>query len=78
MGLDINKLRSFGSDGCAVMVGRVSGVASLLKVLHCINHRLALATAHAADNIPYLKRFKENSITIGQLGWQDYVLFRKF
>eukprot|EP00731_Ephydatia_muelleri_P030129 Em0021g652a len=65
-GLDINKLRSFGSDGCAVMVGRVSGVASRLKVrqprlvsVHCINHRLALAAAHAADNIPYLKRFKE-------------------
>ena len=62
-GLDINKLRSFGSDGCAVMVGRVSGVALRLKVrqprlvsVHCINHRLAL---HAADNIPYLKRFKE-------------------
>ena len=65
-GLNINKLRSFGSDGCAVMVGRVSGVASRLKVrqprlvsVHCINHRLALAAAHAADNIPYLKRFKE-------------------
>ena len=64
-GLDINKLRSFGSDGCAVMVGRVSGVASRLKVchprlvsVHCINHRLALEGAHAADNIPYLKRFK--------------------
>ena len=63
-GLDINKLRSFGSDGCAVMVGRMSGVASRLKVrqprlvsVHCINHRLALA----ADNIPYMyfKRFKE-------------------
>ena len=27
-GLHINKLRSFGSDGSAVMVGRVSGVAS--------------------------------------------------
>ena len=65
-GLDINKLRSFGSDGCAVMVGGVSGVASRLKVpqprlvsIHCINHRVALAAAHAADNIPYLKRFKE-------------------
>ena len=48
------------------MVGRVSGVASQLKVrqprlvsVHCINHRLALAAAHAADNISYLKRFKE-------------------
>ena len=65
-GLDINKLRSFGSDGCAVMVGRVSGVASRLKVrqprlvsVHCINHRRALTAAHAADNISYLKRFKE-------------------
>ena len=27
--------------------------------INCINHRLALAAAHAADNIPYLKRFKE-------------------
>ena len=27
--------------------------------VHCINHRFALAAAHAADNIPYLKRFKE-------------------
>ena len=65
-GLVINKLHSYGSDGCAVMVGRVSGVASQLKVrqprlvsVHCINYRLALASAHAADNIPYLKRFKE-------------------
>ena len=63
-GLDINKLCSFGSDGCVAMVGRVSGVASRLKVcqpclvsVHCINHRLALAVAHAADNMPYLKRF---------------------
>ena len=66
-GLDINKLRSFGSDGCAIMVGRMSGAESRLKVcqlrhvsVHCINHRLALAAAHAADNIPYFKRFKES------------------
>ena len=90
--LDINKLRSFGSDGCAVMVGRESGVASRLKVrqprlvsVHCINHRCALAAAHAADNIPYLKRFKETVQSlflfyhiIVQLGWQDFMLFRKF
>ena len=44
----------------------MSGVASRLTVrqprlvsVHCINHRLALAAVHAADNIPYLKRFKE-------------------
>jgi len=28
--------------------------------IHCVNHRLALAAAHAADNIPYLQRFKTN------------------
>ena len=43
-GLDINKLRSLGSDGCKV-IERVSGMASRLKVrqpclvsVHCINH----------------------------------------
>ena len=64
-GLDIKNLRSFGSDGCAVMVGgewssiATEGAQPRLVSVHCINHRRALAAAHAADNIPYLKRFKE-------------------
>ena len=26
--------------------------------VHCVNHRLALAAAHASDSIPYLRQFK--------------------
>ena len=65
--LNIAKLRGFGSDGAAVITGRLTGVSTRLKAhaqrlisIHCANHRLALAAAHAADNIPYLKRFKTN------------------
>ena len=63
--LNVNKLRAFGSDGSSVMVGKNNGVAAKLKIhqprllsIHCINHRLALAAAHAADDIPYLQKFK--------------------
>lgn len=63
--LDITRLRAFGSDGAAVMTGRLNGVAVRLKrhspkmiSVHCVAHRLALAAAHAADGIPYLQRFK--------------------
>ena len=65
--LDIDKLKGFATDGASVMVGRHTGVATQLKQcspslisIHCVNHRLALATAHAADHIPYLQRFKTN------------------
>ena len=47
------------------MTGRLSGVAVRLTrhsprmiAVHCINHRLALAAAHASDTIPYLQKFK--------------------
>ena len=70
-GLDVSNLRGFGSDGAAVMVGRRSGVATRLKArqprllsVHCINHRLALAAAHAADQIPYLQKFKATVQTL--------------
>ena len=70
-GLDISKSRGFGSDGAAVMVGRRNGVATRLKArqprllaVHCINHRLALAAAHAADQIPYLQQFKATVRTL--------------
>ena len=64
--MNLSKLRGFGSDGARpVMSGCRSGVAKRLtdrfpKLLsiHCVNHRLALAAAHAADDIPYLIRFK--------------------
>ena len=63
--IDVTKLRGFSSDGASVMTGRLTGVATRLKqhtprmlAVHCANHRLALAAAHAADNIPYLQRYK--------------------
>lgn len=64
--LEVSKLCGFGNDGAAVMTGRHTGVATRLKAhtqmisIHCVNHRLALAAADAADNIPYLQRFKTN------------------
>ena len=64
-GIDISRLRGFGTDGAAVMTGSRNGVATKLRShsprmisVHCINHRLALAAAHAADGIPYIQRFK--------------------
>ena len=58
--LDSTFLRGFGSDGVNVMIGSINGVTTSLrtkfpKLIHCANHRLGLAAAHAADNIPYLK-----------------------
>ena len=66
---EVSKLRGFGSDGAAVMTGRHTGVATRLKArtqkmfsIHCVNHRLALAAAHAADNISYLQRFQTKNL----------------
>ena len=63
--VDISRLRGFGTDGAAVMTGSRNGVATKLRShsprmisVHCINHRLALTAAHAADGIPYIQRFK--------------------
>ena len=63
--LNVSKLRAFGSDSSSVMVGKNNGVAAKLKIhqprllsIHCINHRLAFAAAHADDDIPILQKFK--------------------
>lgn len=63
--LQISRLCAFGSDGASIMTGRLSGVAVRLMrhsptmiAVHCVNHRLALAAAHASDSIPYLQQFK--------------------
>ena len=60
--LQIMRLCVFSSDGASVMTGRLSGVAVRLMrhsptmiAAHCVNHRLALAAAHASDLIPYLQ-----------------------
>ena len=63
--------KAFGSDGAAVMVGRRNGVSALLKQMvpwvlanHCVVHSLAPASAQAADEISYIKKFKA---ILGQL-----------
>lgn len=64
--LDINqKLCGLGSDGASVMLGRLGGVATLLKARvpfmianHCVAHRLALACGQASNEVPYLRKFK--------------------
>ena len=49
----------FASDGASVMVGKTNGVAAKLKAslphlisIHCIAHRLSLASLSAADRVP--------------------------
>ena len=63
---DMQKLCGLGSDGASVMLGVRGGVSRLLKdqipflvANHCVAHRLALAAGQAANEIPYLKRFKD-------------------
>ena len=69
--INVGQLWGFGSDGAPVRTGVRSGVAKRLKdrfpkliSIHCVNQRLALAAAHAADGIPYLKRFKATLQTL--------------
>ena len=51
----------FGSDGAKVMIGCHNGVDARLKrdvnhvfAIYCVVHRLALASANAADEVDYL------------------------
>ena len=53
------------------MVGCRGGVATLLKAhvphlvsIHCVAHRLALATSHAAESVPYIKKYSKALQTI--------------
>ena len=61
-GLDIEKFTGFSSDGAAVMMGKKTGVAALLRKvcpcllnIHCICHKLALACTDSNENIKYIK-----------------------
>ena len=69
--LDIGRLSSFGSDGASVMTGCRGGVATLLRArnskmisVHCICHRLALATGQASNQVPYLKQMKDHLLAL--------------
>ncbi|XP_070542020.1 uncharacterized protein C17orf113-like [Ptychodera flava] len=57
----------FGSDGAAVMTGRLNGVAARLRrdvnsslvSVHCAAHRLSLASSQAAKSIESLKKYQQ-------------------
>ena len=70
-GLAIEKMSSFGSDGASVMVGCRSGVATQLGTrnrqlisVHCVCHRLALASGQASSDVSYLRKFKDYLLTL--------------
>lgn len=65
-GIDVKKIMFLGSDGASVMTGRISGVSARLSRdqpflvnIHCMAHKLALCTSHAADSVNYLKKHRE-------------------
>lgn len=69
--LNIMDMVCITTDGASVMTGVRGGVTSLLKLknehlvsIHCIAHRLALASGQAADKVPYLKRYQAMINTI--------------
>ena len=69
--LSIDIMPSFGSGGANVMLGHHSGVAARMCNLntqiiavHCICHRLALASGQASNEVPYLKKVKEYLISL--------------
>ena len=60
--LNINKMKSFVSDGASVMTGINNGVAARLKRVnnvmlnfHCICHRLAPACCDSGNETEYIK-----------------------
>ena len=58
--IDVEKISGLGSDGASVMVGQHTGVGARLKELnpfmlsmHCVAHKLALASKNAASSVAY-------------------------
>ena len=61
-----NKVYGLGTDGAAVMTGRLNGLGAKLKrhnpkltQVHCVAHRLNLAASQAGKDIDYCKKFHE-------------------
>ena len=59
-------LMGFGSDGARAMTGTKEGVTGhlmretpMLLNYHCVAHRLALVSSHAAASIPHMKEYQE-------------------
>lgn len=71
VGVNINKVSGFGSDGAAVMTGKRSGVGVRLqqinpRIIHiwCAAHRVALVSYWAAKKVPYLQKVQEILVNI--------------
>ena len=66
IGLNVSKVIGFGSDGASAMTGLKNGATGHLMRenphiinVHCIAHRLALATSQAAIKVEGLKDVQE-------------------
>ena len=65
-GISLSSVMGFGSDGASIMTGCKNGVATQVKrgspfciSIHCMAHRLNLASSQAADSVPYLKALQQ-------------------
>ena len=68
--VDVKKVYGFGSDGASLMTGCKNGVATQVKgknplmvTICCMAHRLNLASAQAAESVPYLKDVFQKTMT---------------
>ncbi|KAK0137344.1 Zinc finger protein 862 [Merluccius polli] len=66
-GIPTEKLYGLGTDGAAVMTGRLNGVAKQLKdsfpkivAVACAAHKLALACKDASNSVPYMATFRDH------------------
>ena len=64
LGINIKQMLGLATDGASVMVGRRNGVSTRLKEnvphlisIHCVAHRLALASVTAAECVPYISLY---------------------
>ena len=62
-GIPLSKVTGLGTDGAAVMTGRYRGLGAPLTAacpslvqIHCVAHRLALASGQAADTVNQYKK----------------------
>lgn len=69
--IPLSKCLGLATDGASTMTGKENGVAALMVAenpylipVHCIAHRLALATSQAAKSIPYLVKFQRYLVSI--------------
>ena len=63
----LSKVFGFGSDGAGIMTGKGNGVAKQVidanpfcVAIHCMAHKLNLATSQAANALPFVKNCEKN------------------